>query len=241
MYDGPLRIPTASTAARAASTTCLGRVGGRPDMGEGDAERGRLCRQPVGDRERRGSGRRGRTRSPSPRARRRAPRRGRCRSATPRAPPRPRPRAPPASWTSASPRCPCRSGAFTTHGNGSEASCGSSARACGTPAAANASRCRLFDVASAPLRASIGCGRPIRSATRAAIPTGQSAPGETIPSTSRARASRSIPSSSSDESTARSSASGKPAAPRVAVDGDHVEVAARPRGLEQAELGGPCA
>ena len=61
-------------------------------------------------------------------------------------------------------------------------------------------------------------------ATRAAIPTGQSAPGETIPSTSRARASRSTASSSSDDRTARSSARREPDRLRVAVDRDHVDV-----------------
>ena len=66
------------------------------------------------------------------------------------------------------------------------------------------SRCRDFDVAtSAASRASIGCGRPSRSATRAATPTGQSAPGEMIPSTRSARASRSTPASSSVESDRR--------------------------------------
>ena len=118
----------------------------------------------------------------------------------------------PGERTSASPRWPCRSGAFTTRGNGSSASRGSSSRACGTPAAANASRWRAFDVTMDPVRAVIGCASPIRSATRAAIPTGQSAPGETIPSTSRARASRSTASSSSDEMIARSSASTNPTA-----------------------------
>ena len=56
-----------------------------------------------------------------------------------------------------------------------------------------------------------------------------------IPSTSRALASRSIPASSSDEITARSSAKANPARERVAVDGDHRQVAGR-SGLEQAEL-----
>ena len=42
------------------------------------------------------------------------------------------------------------------------------------------------------MAASIGCGSARRSATRAAMPTGQSAPGEMIPSTRSARASRSI-------------------------------------------------
>ena len=104
-----------------------------------------------------------------------------------------------------------------------------------TPAAANRSRCRVFVVARTAVAPSIGCGSPSRSATRAAIPTGQSAPGETIPSTARARASRSIAASSSDEITARSSASGEPDRERVAVDGDHRQVTGRSC-LEQAEL-----
>ena len=104
--------------------------------------------------------------------------------------------------TSVSPRWPCRSGALTTQG-----AAGSwSSRACGTPAAAKHSRWRCFEVASTAVAPSIGCGSPIRSAMRAAIPTGQSAPGEMTPSTSSARARRSTSSSSSVEISARLSA-----------------------------------
>ena len=137
--------------------------------------------------------------------------------------------------TSVSPRWPWRSGALTTHGRRRAPS---SSRGCGTPAAAKRSRWRDFVVASAAVAASIGCGSPSRSATRAATPTGQSAPGETIPSTFSARASRSMPGSSSVETIARLSASAKPGRGGVAVDRDHEE-AALARRAQQAELRRP--
>ena len=90
-----------------------------------------------------------------------------------------------------------------------------------------------------PVLAEIGCASPIRSATRAAIPTGQSAPGETIPSTSRARASRSTASSSSDEMHRALVGQREPHGLRVAVDRDHVHVVPPVGRLEQPELGGP--
>ena len=119
---------------------------------------------------------------------------------------------PAASWTSVRPRCPCRSAALTTQGNGIAGSPGEKTRGCGTPAAASRSRWRVFVVASTAVAPSIGCGRPSRSAMRAAIPTGQSAPGETTPSTLRARARRSMPGSSSEEMIARSVACANPGA-----------------------------
>ena len=82
----------------------------------------------------------------------------------------------------------------------------------GTPASEKRSLCRALDVASPAVAPSIGCGRPIRSAIRAATPTAQSAPGEITPSTLRARASRSSADSSSVEITARSSAYSNPIA-----------------------------
>ena len=78
----------------------------------------------------------------------------------------------------------------------------------------------------------------MRSATRAAIPTGQSAPGETRPSTV----------ASPREPLDGLLVLGREHGPlvgereadrlRVPVDRDHVHVAARPRGLEETELGG---
>ena len=123
---------------------------------------------------------------------------------------------------------------------GAPGSRGSSARACGTPASANAlalPRLRRGDRAGARVdrvRRGRSAPRPAPRSRRASP-----RPGETIPSTSRARASRSTASSSSDESTRALVGEREPDGLRVAVDGDHVEVAARPGRLEQAELGGP--
>ncbi len=81
----------------------------------------------------------------------------------------------------------------------------------------------------------IGCGRPRCSATRAAIPTGQSAPGEMIPSTSRALREPLDPRLVLGRDHRALVREGEPGRERVAVDRDHREVAGR-RGLEQAEL-----
>ena len=140
----------------------------RPDVRERDAECGRLGGQPVGDGQRRRTRRRARTRSRSPRARRRAPPRGPRRRATPRAPPRAQPRAPRGSRTSDSPRCPCRSGAFTTHGNrDAPARAGRDAEAAVRRPPRTRSRWRAFDVASAAGRARRS-GAAARSAPRCA-------------------------------------------------------------------------
>jgi hypothetical protein len=61
-------------------------------------------------------------------------------------------------------------------------------------------------VDSVAVSGEIGWGSPSRSATRAAIATGQSIPGAMIPSTRSAAASRSMPDSSSVERIARRSA-----------------------------------
>ena len=122
--------------------------------------------------------------------------------------------------TTESPRCPCRSGAFTTQGSPTwrSATAGSSSRpsvaqrGCATPASPNRARCRVFDVASCAARGVSGCGSSSFAATRAAMATGQSIPGATIPSTCSARASCSIASSSSVDTSARRSASAKPIA-----------------------------
>ena len=65
-------------------------------------------------------------------------------------------------------------------------------RGWGTPASANRSRWRSFEVASTAVAGPIGCGSAWRSAIRAAIATGQSMPGAIRPSTRSAAASRSI-------------------------------------------------
>ena len=116
--------------------------------------------------------------------------------------------------TSPSPRCPCRSGALTTHGKPSRPAAPStsstlrqsSKAGCGTPTSRKRSRCRSFDVASVAVAAEIACGSPCRSATRAATATGQSMPGAITPWTRSASASRSMPTSSSAETIARRSA-----------------------------------
>ena len=145
------------------------------------------------------------------------------------------------SSTSVSPFWPCRSGAFTTTGpatsGGSSSPPTTHQRGCGTPASPRRSRCRSLLVASTAVAGSIGCGRPLRSATRAATPTGQSVPGETIPSISSAVIRRSIAGSSSVERMQRRSAKRKPGRGRVTIDDGDPE-AAIVRGLQQPELCG---
>ena len=137
--------------------------------------------------------------------------------------------------TSVSPRCPWRSGALTTQGGTGS----SSSRGCGTPAAAKRSRWRDFVVASAAVAPSIGCGRPSRSATRAATPTGQSAPGETIPSTF-SRPGEAVDArlvlGRDERALVRVGEAGRRG---VAVDGDHEEVALACR-AQEPDLRGPC-
>ena len=81
---------------------------------------------------------------------------------------------------------------------------------CGTPASTKRSRWRSFDVAACAVAGSSGCGRPSRAAMRAAIATGKSMPGATMPSTRSAPASRSMAGSSSTETIARRSAKRNP-------------------------------
>ena len=82
---------------------------------------------------------------------------------------------------------------------------------------------------------SIGCGSPSRSATRAAIPTGQSAPGE-IEAVDRAGPGEALDAllvlGRDHGALVGERESGRE---RVAVDGDHRQVAGG-SGLEQAEL-----
>ena len=68
-------------------------------------------------------------------------------------------------------------------------------------------------------------------------PTGQSAPGETIPATSRARGEAVDALLVLGREDGALVGVGEADGLRVAVDGDHVEVGACPRGLQQAELG----
>ena len=214
----------------------------RPGVSERDAEGRRLGghrsvtvsgMKPPSTRERR---------SRSARARRSAPRRARRRREASTAP-RDRGRElRPRRATSVSPRWPCRSGALTTHGNRAVAgSLAEHARGCGTPAAAKRSRCRVFDVASTAVAPSIGCGSPSRSATRAAIPTGQSMPGAMIPSTLLGRASRSIARLVLGRDHRASSASAKPGASgsRSTAITNEVRARARPRAGRAAPAPAP--
>ena len=114
-------------------------------------------------------------------------------------------------------------------------------RAWGTPAAANASRWRSFDVASAPTRASIGCG----------IPDALRDPCRDPDRPVRARRDDAVDVASAGEPLDALLVLGREHRPlvgereadrlRVPVDRDHLHVAARPRGLEETELGGACA
>ena len=237
MYDGPLRIPTASTAARATSATAAMSCSDGQTCASATPKAGgsAVNRSVTVSGVKRPSSEKALTVTSGPSTS----------SSTSGTPPLDSAAATASASarssrrrTSVSPRCPCRSDALTTHGSGSDGSRGSNPRGCGTPAAAKALALPRLGRRD---RRSPWVDRvrmPIRSATRAAIPTGQSAPGEMIPSTSRARARRSIPSSSSVERIARSSRERKADGLRIAIYRDHVHVAARPGGLEQAELGG---
>ena len=155
MYDGPLRMPTASTAARAASTTSAvscsdGQTCARATPNAGGAA---VTRSVTVNGVNRPSSENALTVNSGPSASRStstAPERDSARAAAIAG------SSSSGERTSASPRCPCRSGAFTTTGNPTSGSRGSNAGAWGTPASANASRWRAFDVATAPVRASIG-------------------------------------------------------------------------------------
>ena len=241
--SGPSSIPSAAAAARAASTAARAASRARPDVGERDAERGRLGHDSVGHRQRDEAARRRRTRSPSPPARRRAPRRARAAARRrERGLERAR-RAPPASATSASPFWPCRSGALTTHGSPSRSTAARASsserqtakRGCGTPASAKRSRWRELrrrEHAPSAARSDAAARAAPRRARRSA--TGQSIPGERSRRPARRRASRSIAGlvlGRDDRPPRRRSGT---RAPRVAVDARSSNEAVLPRGLRAA-------
>ncbi len=185
VYDGPSSIPSAPTAARRRRARARRSHVAGQDVGERDAERGRVGDDPVGDRERREAlppiekpttVTSGPSTSSSTSAR---PLRAALRAVSIAA------GSSAGSSTSVRPFCPCRSGAFTTTGPVTAGSSSSPPttheRGCGTPASASRSRWRSLFVAATAVAGVIGCGRPSRSAIRAATPTGQSVPGEIDP------------------------------------------------------------
>ena len=242
MYDGPFSIPSAATAARPRPAATVPRTGlgqtwasATPNAGGSAVIRSVTVERGEGAVGREADHRHLRPvdelldeREPVARgAARRLDRRGRARAG---------------SSTSDSPFWPCRSGALTTTGP---------ATARQLVAAADDPRARLRDARLGEplalaqlvrrehrgLRARSGAAGRARSAIRAATPTGQSVPGEIIPSISSAPASRSIAGSSSVETMQRRSAKPKAGRRGIAVDDGDPE-AARARGLEQPELCG---
>ncbi len=148
--------------------------------------------------------------------------------------------------TSASPFWPCRSGAFNTHGKPSSATAARASprsrqtreRGCGTPASANRSRWRIFEVASTAVSGEIGCETPSRYREPGGDPDRPVDPGRDHAVDALREGEALDGGLVLDRDERPLVGEPKSRRRRVAVERDHLEPAPA-RGLEQAELRRP--